>query len=228
MSRTVNVVRMQLINKQTYVWVPLLVLVGAFAFSLAIFALIPTDAPKVGGGAQAPLWYFLVVGIQSLTLTFPFSQALSVSRREFFIGTMLTAFGSSVVMALIFVIGGLIEEATDGWGINGWFFHLDWVWERGPLAAFVVFLIMTMGFFVTGFCAAALYRRFGMLWLTVALIGVGVLLLGAVAILSFTDSWGSAWRWFTQQGALELSLWALIGVAVLSAAGYGLLRRAVP
>ena len=30
MSRTLNVVRMQLVNRQTYIWVPLLVLAGSF------------------------------------------------------------------------------------------------------------------------------------------------------------------------------------------------------
>ena len=91
MSRTLNVVRMQFVNRQTYIWVPLLVLVGAFVLSLMIFAMIPDDGVKVGGGSQAPLWYFLVVGVQSLTLTFPFSQAMSVTRREFYLGTLLTA-----------------------------------------------------------------------------------------------------------------------------------------
>ena len=55
--------------------------------------------PKYGGGAQAPLWYFDVVGIQALTLTFPFSQAMSVTRREFFLGTLLTAAFTSSILA---------------------------------------------------------------------------------------------------------------------------------
>ena len=99
MNRTLSVVRLQLVNKQTFLWVPLLVLGGALVITMAIFAMLPVDG-IVGGGAQAPMWYFLVVGVQSLTLTFPFSQALSVTRREFYVGTMLTA---------------LLASATSSW-----------------------------------------------------------------------------------------------------------------
>jgi hypothetical protein len=60
MNRTLNVVRLQLVNKQTYIWVPLLVLFGALALTLAVYALIRSggaSGPMYGGGAQAPLWY---------------------------------------------------------------------------------------------------------------------------------------------------------------------------
>ena len=90
-SRTLSVVRMQLINRQTYIWIPLIILGGAFLLALAVYAMLANagvTGPKYGGGAQAPLWYFGVVGIQALTLTFPFSQAMSVTRREFFLGTL--------------------------------------------------------------------------------------------------------------------------------------------
>ena len=133
MNRTVSVVRMQLINKQTYIWVPLLVLGGSFVITLAVYAILAgsgLDGPFYGGGAQAPLWYFAVVGIQALTLTFPFSQAMSVTRREFYLGTVLTAALTSAILAGIAVVGGLVEIATDGWGMNGWFFGLPWIWEK--------------------------------------------------------------------------------------------------
>ncbi len=91
--------------------------------------------PFYGGGQQAPIWYFGVVGIQALTLTFPFSQAMSVTRWEFYLGTLLTAALTSAILAVIAVVGGLIEQATDGWGINGWFFALPWVWAYGAASA---------------------------------------------------------------------------------------------
>src|SRR5690606_6776424 len=118
-NRTVNVVRMQLVNRQTYIWVPLMVLAGSLVITLAIYALIRNAGaqdPLYGGGAQAPLWYFAVVGIQSLTPTFPFSQAMSVTRREFYLGTLLAAALTGAILSAVFVIGGFIENATDGWG----------------------------------------------------------------------------------------------------------------
>ncbi|MFS2021933.1 hypothetical protein ACEN88_35925, partial [Massilia sp. CT11-108] len=63
MRRTLNVVRLQLINRQTFIWVPLIVLGAATLISILIYAMIPTDEPKYGGGGQAPLWYFFAIGI---------------------------------------------------------------------------------------------------------------------------------------------------------------------
>src|SRR5690606_19733954 len=133
MRRTLNVVRLQLINRDTFILVPLIVLAGATLVSVLIYALIPVDTPKYGGGGQAPLWVFFAVGMTARTYTFPFSQAISITRREFFIGTLLTAALGSAFMGILFLIGGGIELLTDGWGVNGWVFHLPWIWEAGPL-----------------------------------------------------------------------------------------------
>ena len=228
MSRTLNVVRMQFINKQTYVWVPLLVLGGSFILSLMVFALIPVDAPKYGGGSQAPLWYFLVVGVQSLTLTFPFSQAMSVTRREFYLGTLLAATVTAGMLAIVFVVGGFIEQATTGWGINGYFFYLDWIWAAGPLAAFFVYFAIAMLFFVIGFWTATIYKRFGSVWLTVVLVGIGLILVGLMWLTGLADAWVAVFTWIAEQGALGLALWGVLVGAVLAGVSFLILRRAVP
>lgn len=97
-GRTLNVVRLQLMNSQSLVWVPLLILAGTLAICLFIFAMIPGDDLKPTGAANAPLWYFAALGIQAMTLSFPFSQAMSVTRREFFVGTVVFgAIGSAMM-----------------------------------------------------------------------------------------------------------------------------------
>ncbi|WP_157374957.1 MULTISPECIES: hypothetical protein [Arthrobacter] len=55
-------------------------------------------------------------GIQSLTLTFPLSQGLGVSRRSFFIGTVdLFAVVAAAVSGL-YVALGAVETTSQGWG----------------------------------------------------------------------------------------------------------------
>lgn len=228
MNRTLNVVRMQLVNRQTYVWVPLIVLVGSWLLSVAIFAMIPFDGPKAGGGSFAPLWYFLAVGVQALTRTFPFSQAMSVTRREYFLGTLLTAAVTSAMLSVIFVIGGLIELATGGWGVNGWFFHLDWLWAAGPWGALLVFFVLAMLFFITGFWAATIFKRFGTLWLTVVIVGIGALLVGAIFLITRLEVWEQVITWILVQGSLGLTLWGLLLAAVLAVVSFATLRRAIP
>jgi hypothetical protein len=228
MSRTLSVVRMQLVNRQTYIWIPLIVLAGAFVLSLLIWSMIPVDSPKYGGGAQAPLWYFGVVGVQALTLTFPFSQAMSVTRREFYLGTLLTAVLTGGILALIFVAGGLIERATGGWGVNGYFFYLDWIWVAGPAMAGLFYFALAMLFFVIGFWAATIYKRFGALWLTVVLVGIGLVLVGLMWLTGRMNAWARVFEWFAVQGASGLTLWGLLLIAVLAASSFLTLRRAVP
>lgn len=231
MSRTLNVVRMQLVNRNTYIWVPLMVLGGSLLLTLAIYALISqagVQGPIYGGGAQAPLWYFGVVGIQALTLTFPFSQAMSVTRREFYLGTLLTAALASALLALTFVIGGAIELATDGWGMNGYFFALPFLWEGGAWTAALGYFTVAMAFFTIGFWAATLYKRFGSLVLTTVLLGISAAMVGVLFFIGRADAWGEVFGWFAAQGAVGLSLWGLLVIAALGGISYLTLRRATP
>lgn len=227
MNRTLSVVRLQLVNTQTYVWVPLLVLGGAFGITMLIFALLPVGG-IVGGGAQAPMWYFLVVGVQSLTLTFPFSQALSVTRREFYAGTVLTALLASAALAVIYVLGGLLEEATGGFGTGSIFFQVPGVWSDGWAVAGLLYLVLSFAFFKVGFFCAVVYKRFGTLVLTTGLIAAAVVTLLVVWAVTRLEAWGQVTGWVADAGVLGLTLWSLPVLGVLALVSYGLLRRALP
>lgn len=231
MNRTLNVIRMQLVNKQTYLWVPIIVLAGSLLITLAIYGVLSSagvDGPKYGGGAQAPLWYFAVVGAQALAFTFPFSQAMSVTRREFYLGTLLTAALTSAILAAVFVLGGLIEEATTGWGLNGYFFYLPWAWEAGPAGAAMFFFALAMLFFTVGFWGATIYKRFGSTALTASILAIALLLVGLLWLAGRMNAWAQIGSWLATQGALGLSLWGLVLIAVLAGTSYLTLRRATP
>ena len=79
----------------------------------------PGRGEKWGGAAQSTYWYFLALGVLAMSATFPFSQAMSVTRREFYLGTLATAALASGILAAIFVLAALVEQATGGWGLNG-------------------------------------------------------------------------------------------------------------
>lgn len=231
MNRTVNVVRMQLVNKQTFVWVPLIVLGASFAMSLAIYAVLYTagiPGPFYGGGSQAPLWVLMFVGVSSLTLTFPFSQAMSVSRREFFFGTVLVAAMCAALLGVVFAVGGVIEEATGGWGVNGYFFALDWVVAGGPLVAALFYFVMAMLIFMLGFWSATVYKRFGPVLLTTIWVGIGALLLVGLWAVARADAWLEVFTWFAELGAIGFALSGLALAVVLGGLSYLTLRRTVP
>lgn len=228
MNRTLNVMRMQLINKQTFLWVPLMVLGGAFVISLLIYAIIPTDEPKYGGGAQAPLWYFGVIGIQALTLTFPFSQALSIARKTYYLGTLLTAAAAAVALATFYTALKYVELATGGWGINGYFFVIPWISDGAWYEGWTFFFAWMMLFFVFGFWAATIYKRWGSLVTTTVLVGLGLALVGVIALITWQQWWPSVGGWFASQTSFALGLWGIAVVAVLAASSFLTLRRAIP
>lgn len=228
MTRILNVVRMQWVNRVTFVVIPALVLSGAFLVSLLIYTMITSEGPKYGGGAQAPLWYFLVIGIQSLTLSFPFSQALSITRREFFFGTTLAAAATALPLSVLYVVGGLIEKATDGWGVNGWMFHLPWIWADGLAGAWLFYFAAPMLFFMVGFCAATVYKRFGATLLTVGLIVVAVLVVIAIALITRFEAWGTIGAWFAGTTITGWGGYLLLAALVLSGFSLLMIRRATP
>lgn len=228
MRRTLNVVRLQLINRQTFIWVPLIVLGAAVVISLLIYAMIPGGEPKYGGGGQAPLWYFFAIGISAMTLTFPFSQAMSITRREFFTGTMITAVLGSAFLGVIFLLGGAIETLTNGYGINGYVFYLPWLWHAGPGGAFVIYFTLALFLFVVGFTGATIYKSWGPVVLTIVGVGLALLLIGLVFLTTRLELWEQVWVTVLDLGALGLALWGLVIVAVLTAVSFLAFRRAKP
>lgn len=231
MNRTLKVVRLQLINRQTFVWIPLIILFGSLAISLLLYGIIHSAGARgvmISGGVQAPLWYFGVIGAMSLTRTFPFSQALSVTRREFFTGTLLTAVMTAALLSTVFVVGGLIEQATNGYGLNGWFFFVPWVWEAGPLAAGVAYFALAMFFFVIGFWAATIFKRFGALITTVTLVGVSLVVVAGVWLITVTRSWPAVVDLVTFLGAFGVAVGGILLTAMLASSSFATLRRAIP
>ena len=226
--RTVNVVRLQFVNTQTFVWVPLLVLGGAWVITMLAYWVIQAGGGAdvmVGGGSQAPLWYFLVVGVQAMTMTFPFSQAMSLTRREFYLGSLAAAAVSSFGMSCAFVLLGLVEQATEGFGMNGYFAYVEWVWEAGALAAGLTYFVLAMVFFIVGFWCATILKRFGTAMLVMVLLGIGLVLVGLVALVTWQRAWPDVWMRVLDAGSLGLTMWAALVCALLSLGSYLTLRR---
>lgn len=228
MSRIGTVTRMQFVNRWTFVWIPLIILGGSFALSLLVYAMIPGTGAKFGGGSQAPMWYMLSAGVMAMAATFPFSQAMSVTRREFYIGTLSAGAIAAAILSLIFVIGGLIEGVTNGWGLNGYFFRLDWLWQAGPLVAGLFYFTMTMLLFTIGFFFATIYRRWGAPALTVGLVGLGLVLVGLIGLITKLELWGAVAEFFMAAGVTGVTFMLLGLTVIFAAAAYLPLRRSTP
>ncbi|MHA7176675.1 hypothetical protein ACX80D_08470 [Arthrobacter sp. Sr24] len=220
---------MQLINKWTFLGIPAVIIAGSFLLSLAIFALIPnTVETKYSGAGQAVMWYFFGLGIQSLTLSFPFSQGLSVSRRSYFLGTVGLFTVLAAAIAALYVILGWVEQATNGWGLQGRMFALEWVADRHWFIQWFFYYILMMFLFLLGLWAATVYKRWQATGLLILCLSLAVLLIGAAALITLQGWWPAVGAWMMRLTPLSLGALALVFVVMLGSAGYATLRRATP
>lgn len=228
MNRVLAVSRMQLINKWTFLGIPAVILGGAFALCLAIFAIIPTG-PKYGGGAPfAPLWYFFALGIQSLTLTFPFSLGMSVTRRAYFLGTYVTFSAVALGMAVIYAIGTQVELATHGWGMDGYFFRVPFLFDGPWWQSLLVSFVITLFFFTVGFWASTIYKRWGVTGTLIVSIGLALLVVGAIFVITWGGFWGDVLDFIVHISMLGLAGIVLLLAAAMGAGAFLTIRRAVP
>lgn len=231
MNRIMNVVRLQLSRKSTFIGIPLLILGGAGILSIIVFNMIPASAPvKYAGGASlSPIWYFMGIGLYARNLTFPFAISLGVTRREYFLGSMLTAFFSSLGMAIVYGVGAVIEDATGGWGMNGYYFRVPGLWEyMGPIYTALMYLVLSMLLFAIGFGFASIFKRWGSLALTASLVALGLVLAGFVLLATKLNLWGAVGEFFSNLAAGgTFALVAALTVVVV-AASYLPLRRSTP
>jgi len=231
--------RVQMCNRNTFVWAPLMVMGGAFALTLAIWGILHgagvPDDHNYSGAVQAPFWYLLVVGAQSVAFTFPFSQALSITRRDFWLGSFTTFLGFSAVWAAGLWLLGLLEHATNGWFLNGSFFTLpvdlelnghEVVPAAGSLWYLLIWFLLAILALSVGFAFGTVYKRWGTVGLTASIIGIV-----AVVVLFI----GSAvhWNWWPALGKLfplghlagSLCVAATVIAALATLVSWALVRR---
>ncbi|AZN41511.1 hypothetical protein [Paenibacillus albus] len=222
-----GVVKMYMREKMGWILLPWIILGSSFFINLLIAALIPMDDKITTGGLASIFVYMGVIGILSMSQTFPFALGLSVRRKDFFAGTMLMALliclCTSIVLYLLSYIEGF---GLVGWGVELYFFHLPYL-SAGNAAEqiFVSFSIMT-SIFVTGFTIGCVFRRFGKAGMTIFSIG-GI---AAVTLFSYLASylgwWVSIVNYLADQTAVQLACVLLPISVCLGFIAYLLLRRA--
>ena len=70
--------------------------------------------------------------------------------------------------------------------------------------------------------------RFGMIVLTVSLIGVSALLVLGMALITWLEAWMRVWLWFAGTTVIGLAGYLLLGSLLLGTASLLMIRRAIP
>lgn len=228
--------RLQFAVPWSFIWLPILIFVIAWIFGVGVMALIdsqvtdriPAEEPiNATGSAQAVIWYLAFMAAYTASHTFPFSVALSYSRRVYLIGTYLTFAVVSVGYGLAAMLFYWIEKATDGLGRHMYIFATPWLEDIGGMLGVGAFgTILVLFFMCFGFFWAILYRRVSIPILWTVIIGLVAVILGLVALVTVNDWWPHVGSWFIDQTLFSLAGWGLLATVVLGVLNYWLIRKA--
>ncbi|MBE1487229.1 hypothetical protein [Plantactinospora soyae] len=230
MSRLLPVIRVQLVGWPNTLGFPWLLLVLIFGVNYALFWTIGEvdDGPKTGAVMSIYVIMF-ISAINSITQLFPFTMALSVIRRTFYLAVSLLLLAQSVAFGVVLYLCKVLEDATDGWGLGLRFFGLGFLDQGNPLMQILVYTVpfITLGFL--GIFIAVFYKRFGMTGMYLLSIGT-LLVLAALALLaSGLDLWSGIGRWLGDQSVAAWFVgWPTLLAALLAGAGYLAIRRVTP
>lgn len=238
LRRILNVTRLHLVNKNQVIVVPWIIMGFIFVVTLLIgwilrASLSPRDLADAGSGMQYSgalgyfLVYMLVIAIMAISQTFPFAQNYSVTRRDFYLGTVVAFIGLSAANSLTVTILGWLEDITHGWGLNSALFSPSYL-SSNLLERFYVAFVLFLFFFMMGAAIASVYVRWRVNGMLIFFATLVLVIVGLLALVTLTANWPMVGEWFVAMGFLGVASWTLVPTALATIAGYLLLKRATP
>ncbi|MFC5470582.1 hypothetical protein ACFPPD_17965 [Cohnella suwonensis] len=224
MSKPFGIVKTYLTDKWSWVALPWVILFSSFSINLLLAGSIGDEMTT--GGLASIFIYTFVLGIISLSQTFPFIIGFGARRKDYFAGTAATISIVGACSSVALAVLAWIERQSDGWGVHLHFFSLPYFSDGStPMTALFFFGAMTNLFFA-GFVISSIHRKFGRngLFLFFALIGLA--LTATFYLLSYYEGWQMLGDWLDGGTLLQLTGTLLAITFVYGAASYALLRRA--
>jgi hypothetical protein len=238
--RILAVTKLHFVNKFQIVGMPLVVLGGIFAVNLAIWwTIVEASGGNNPGnhvrnnlgysGAVSYIYvYAMIIAVQAISRTFPFSLGFGVTRRDFYLGSALAFVILSLGFALVLTVMSVIEIATGGWGLGGRMFAPDYFTNTFWLLRFVMYFLLFLFLLFIGCAGATFFVR----WRATGLTGffgiITLILLAAVAYFTLEHRWPAVGQWFADAGAIGVTLWTLVPTVIAGISGFFVLRRATP
>ncbi len=227
MNRTLVATRIHLNNWRWTLGFPL-TLLGVILLVNVTIGLLAGGARFTAGGVVAIYFMAGTTQLTAMTQFFPFALGLSLTRREFYVGTWLFVLLQSVTLAVVLTTGLAVERATDGWGAQLGFFRFGVPADAGPLVATPIFAAALLALSAAGAAFGVLFKRSGQLGVWVAVLGFVVALTATAAYIGWREAWPQVIGAFVDPAPTALIGYPLLIAVVLAAAGWLGLRRASP
>jgi hypothetical protein len=239
LGRIRDVVRLHFVSPGAVLTWPLIILAAIFVVNLVIWWLVRLNAPvedraDVAEGLQwsgASLFifiYMMVVAVQAMNQTFGYALGMSVTRRDYYLGSAAAFTLLSAIFTAILVTLGVIERATGGWGADGRMFSAVYFGDGSIGQSAFTIGSGFMFFFFIGSFAAGVYTRWRARGLTILLIGVSFLGLAAAVVVTYAGAWPAFGSWVLEHGGPGIAAWLWVGTIASAVAGFFVLRGATP
>lgn len=234
MNRILRVVRLHLVNRYSVIGLPAMILGIAFTITLLFWILArsvgsdDTTTTVYSGAGFSVVIYLLVYAVLAISAMFPFALGFSVTRRDFYLGTALTLVLLSASYSFVLVVLSYLEEATNGWWLDGHIFGTLLFGASNPVERWLFYTLAMMFFSAIGMSIATIYMRWRVSGMLVFWAVAAVLVVGGLALIGYTSSWAHLGRWFASNGSVGVAAWTLVPTVLAAGLGYLVLRRATP
>lgn len=230
-----RIVRLHAVNPSVFFGVPLIIFALAWVMTLAIALIMrgsggdgtALEGMRYSWAVLSPQWYLVVVGVQAVGLTFPFALGFSSTRRDFWLGTSVMFVLTSIVFAVVIATLVQLEILTGGWWLGAHMFDALWYGANWVTDFYTAFALQLLVLFL-GAAATTVYMRWRMRGMVIVVVALSLLLLGTIALLTFTRSWPGLVAWLGSLGAVGLFTLVLGFAAVFAIAGFLVIKRATP
>ena len=231
-----RIVRLHAVTPSVFFGIPWMILGGAWAVTIVIALIISSagaspedlEGMRYSWAVLSPQWYLVAVGVQAVGLTLSFALGFGATRRDFWLGTSLMF----VLVALMFAVSIAtlvqLEIATAGWGVGAHMFDALWYGQTNWLVDFYTTFALQLMVLFMGASATTVFLRWRMRGMMTLLFGTIVIVLAAVAALTWSDAWPAIFEWFGSIGIVGVFSIVLALSAIFAAIGYLVIRRATP
>ena len=226
-ANLVKVARLHLVDRFSYTWMVWGLMAFIFAINVAIFAVIPLTQPAGDfTGALISIYIFMaVIGVQAATKFLPFAFTLGVSRRTYYLGTVLLVVGLCLVYAVVLTVLWWVEGLTGGWWMQLHFLRVPWILD-GPWYQVLItnFVLMTL-VFVFGLWAGLIYRRFALIGSVIFFGCLSLIVVLGVMVITWRGAWVAFGSFVANLDMLAASSLVAVLAVLAGLGGYLTIRR---
>jgi hypothetical protein len=227
MTTVMNVTRYHLVDRVVMVALPWCILAAAFALDVVILASAATPGtPHPVGGIASIFVFLFAAGLTSANRSLPFGLALGVSRRSYYLGTVLLGVILAAVDGLVLAALQAIERSTGGWGISMHFFQVPYILSGPWYLTWLTSSVCLGLLFLYGAWFGLVFQRWSLIGLAAFGTAQAAVVTAGVLAVTWTHAWTSVGHFFTTLSAAGLT-GVLAALAVgLAAGGLAMIRRA--